>query len=185
MRKLIVSNMVSLDGYFAGPSGELGWHQVDQEFIDYSQEMLNAAGTLLFGRVTYELMASFWPTADARENDPATAGKMNGLEKIVYSKTMDSAGWENTTLVKEDVVNTIAKLKEGEGKNIVILGSANLISSLLPTKLIDEFFIIVNPVILGNGKPLFNNVASQINLQLISTKQLRSGVIILQYQTIH
>jgi len=120
MRRIITSNLVSLDGYLAGPGGGLSWHTVNDEFFRYAEDMLNSAGMLLFGRVTYDLIASYWPLEMNIKNDPEIAGKMNSLPKIVFSKTLKKADWENTTLFNGDVEKNIMQLKEQPGKDIVI-----------------------------------------------------------------
>ena len=156
MRKIIVSNFVSLDGYIAGPDGELDWHLVDKDFLDYAEDMLNSVDTILFGRKTYEMMADYWPKPEPRVNDPVIAGKMNGLPKIVFSKTLDKVEWENSSLVKENIKETVLKLKQQPGKDIVILGSGTIVSAFTQMGIIDEYRIIINPVILGAGKTQFN-----------------------------
>jgi dihydrofolate reductase len=184
MRKIIVSNFVSLDGYIAGPNGELDWHVVNKEFLDYAEDMLNSVDTILFGRVTYEMMAAYWPMPEPKANDPVIAGKMNGLPKIVFSKTLDRVEWENSTLVKDNIKETVLKLKEQPGKDIVILGSGSIVSAFTQMSIIDEYRIIINPVILGAGKTQFNESLDKKILKLTDVKQFSSGVIILYYQPI-
>lgn len=181
MRRLIVSNMMSLDGFFEGPNRELNWHVVDDEFFGYATEMLRSVDTILFGRTTYELMAKYWPAAPKDE----IADKMNGLPKIVFSKTLDKADWKNCRLVRGDAAEEISKLKQmpGKDKDMVILGSATLASDLLQRGLIDEYRVILNPVLLGAGNPLFKGIERGLKLALRETKQLRSGVVILYYGT--
>jgi len=137
MRRIITSNLVSLDGYLAGPGGDLSWHTVNDEFFRYAEDTLNSAGTLLFGRITYDLMASYWPTETVKKNDPVIAGKMNGLPKILFSKTLERADWENTTLFNSDLKKNIRQLKQQPGKDIVVLGSGTIVSALTQTDLID------------------------------------------------
>jgi dihydrofolate reductase len=184
MRKIIVSNMVSLDCFIAGPGGELDWHVVDDEFNKYGEDMLNSADTILFGRVTYEMMASYWPTPAAIEDDPLIAAGMNSISKIVFSKTLDKVDWENATVVTEDLAGKVKKLKAQPGKDILILGSGSIVAQLTEVNLIDEFRMIINPVILGDGKPQFNKNLTRKKLQLTDIRQLASGVVILYYQTI-
>jgi len=182
MRKLFVFNLVTLDGYFEGPNREIDWHNVDAEFNDYAVEMLNSVDTLLFGRVTYELMASFWPTPDAIKNDPIVAERMNNLSKIVFSRTLDKAEWHNTRLVKENIEEDIQKMKNQPGKDIVILGSGSILTQFAQRGLIDEYRIIVNPVVLGDGKPLFKGIKDRLNLKLLKTRTFRNGNVLLYYQ---
>lgn len=178
MRKLIVSNMMSLDGFFEGPNKELDWHVVDDEFFAYAREMLNSVDMILFGRTTYELMAAYWPFARKDE----IAEKMNTLPKIVFSRMLDRADWNNTRLVREDAPAEIRKVKNQPGKDVVILGSAALAASLLQAGLIDEYRVILNPVLLGRGKLLFKGVTKNLTLKLRESKRLNSGVAILYYQ---
>ncbi|MFZ0417639.1 MAG: dihydrofolate reductase family protein [Candidatus Sulfotelmatobacter sp.] len=178
MRKVIVSNLVSLDGFFEGVNKELDWHVVDEEFHAYAKDMLRKADTLLFGAATYEVMAAYWPTAPSDE----IADRMNGLSKIVFSKTLKKVDWNNSRLVSTSIQEEVSKLKQQPGKDIVILGSAQLASFLLPLGLIDEYRAILNPVLLGGGKPLFNGITERIHLKLITTKVFGSGVVLLSYQ---
>jgi dihydrofolate reductase len=177
MRKLIVSNMMSLDGFFEGPNHELNWHLVDHEFVAYAADMLRSVDTILFGRTTYELMANYWPNAPHDD----VAEKMNGLPKIVFSKTLDKAGWNNCRLVRGDAVEEVSRLKQLPGKDMVILGSAMLASDLLQRGMIDEYRVILNPIFIGAGTPLFKGIERGVKLNLRETKLLRSGVVILYY----
>lgn len=187
MRKIIVSNLVSLDGFFEGPNKEIDWFVVDEEFFEYARNLLSEVDTILFGRVTYEHMAGYWPTKSAKENDPVIADKMNNLPKIVFSKTLSKIdpiviGWNNSSLIIENVAEEINKLKQQPGKDMVIFGSGNLVSSLTQQGLIDEYRIILNPVILGNGNPLFKGLHEKLNLVLLKTKTFNNGVVILYYE---
>lgn len=179
MRKVIVSNLMSLDGFFEGPNHELDWFVVDQEFFEYARDMLRGVDTILFGRKTYQHMADYWPSAPAEE----IADQMNNLPKIVFSRTLESAEWQNSTLVKNDAVAEISKLKQLPGKDMVILGSASLASFLLQRGLIDEYRVILNPVLLGSGSPLFQDVKQRLRLKLSRTKLFGSGVVVLYYQS--
>ena len=182
MRKLFVFNLVTLDGYFEGPDRDISWHNVDAEFNDYAIDMLNSVDTLLFGRVTYELMARYWPTPDAIKNDPIVAERMNTLPKVVFSRTLDKAGWNNTRLVKADIEEEIKKLKKQPGKDIALLGSGSILSAFAKQGLIDEYRIMVNPLVLGNGKPLFTGIKDRLNLKLLKTRTFRNGNVLLYYQ---
>lgn len=181
MRKVIIFNMVTLDGYFEGPNKEIDWHVVDEEFNEFAIEQLNSVDVLLFGRVTYELMAGYWPTPDATTNDPVVAGKMNSIPKIVFSKTLNKVEWQNTRLVKENFAEEIRKLKQQPGKDMIIFGSSDLAVTFIGQRLIDEYRIMVNPVILGNGKPLFKGLPQKLDLKLQKTRTFRSGNVLLYY----
>ncbi len=176
--------MVSLDGFIAGPNGELDWHLVDPEFIRYSEEMLHAADMIVFGRITYELMAAYWPLPENIKGDPVVAERMNGLPKTVFSRTMDKAMWENTTLIKDNLKENLTKLKHQPGKDILILGSGSIVAALTQMGLIDEYRFIINPVILGAGKSQFTSDADRTKLTLTGISKLTSGVVILTYKPI-
>jgi len=182
MRKVIVSNLVSLDGFFEGPNKELDWFVVEEEFFYYARDLLRSVDTILFGRVTYEGMASYWPTPDSADNDPTITHKMNNLPKIVFSKTLSKVEWNNSRLVKGDIGEEIPKMKQEPGKDMVVFGSGEIVSALMQLNLIDEYRLIVNPVILGGGNPLFKGLQDKLNLKLLKTKTLNSGVIILYYE---
>jgi len=179
MRKVIVSNLMSLDGFFEGPNHELDWFVVDEEFFAYARDMLRGVDTILFGRKTYQHMARYWPSAPGEE----IADQMNNLAKIVFSRTLESVEWHNSTLVKNDAVAEISKLKQLPGKDMVILGSASLASFLLQRGLIDEYRVILNPVFLGSGRPLFQDVKQRLRLKLSRTKLFGSGVVVLYYES--
>jgi dihydrofolate reductase len=181
MRKLFMFNMISLDGFFAGPKGELDWHNVDKEFNAFAVEQLKEIDTLVFGRVTYELMAGYWPTPTAVKNDPVVAERMNSLTKLVFTRTLHSVEWSNTRVVRGNPAQEISKLKSQQDKALAILGSAALSASLVEAGTIDEFRIMVNPVILGSGKPLFMKGNGRHPLKLISSRTFRSGNVLLTY----
>jgi dihydrofolate reductase len=174
--------MVTLDGFFEGPNHDINWHNVDAEFNEFAIEQTSAVDTLLFGRVTYQLMASFWPSPFALENDPVVAGLMNRVPKIVFSRTLEKAEWNNTRLIKDHIAEEILKLKQQPGKDLALFGSANLMSTLMQLDLIDEHRIMVNPVILGSGNPLFKSTKNKLNLKLIRTRIFGNGNVLLCYQ---
>jgi dihydrofolate reductase len=155
---------------------------VDEEFNEFAIQQINTVDVLLFGRVTYELMAGYWPTPEAIVNDPIIAERMNNLPKIVFSKTLAAVTWQNTRLVAENAAEEIARLKGQPGKDLIIFGSSDLAVTLIERDLIDEFRIIVNPVVLGSGKLLFNGIQHPYHLELIGTKTFRSGNVLLYYQ---
>jgi len=180
MKKLLISEMVSVDGFFAGPNGEIDWHNVNEEFNTFAIEQLNSVDTLVFGRVTYELMASYWPTEAAIKDDHEVAAKMNALQKVVFSKTLQKVEWQNSRLAKNDIVEEITQLKKEDGRDMVIFGSGKIVSVLAQAGLIDEYRLIVNPVVLGKGKSLFTG-AEQFKLKLLDTRQFQSGNVLLKY----
>ena len=173
--------MVTVDGFFAGPNGEINWHHVDAEFNKDSLAFLDDVDTLMFGRVTYELMASYWPTEEALKDDTAIAQKMNSLPKLVFSTQPEVPEWNNTTLLHTINADEISKLKHSPGKDIAIFGSGTIVSTLTELGLIDEYIFVVNPVVLGRGKSLFSGATHNKDLTLVGTKQFTSGNIALSY----
>jgi dihydrofolate reductase len=181
MRKIISFLVATVDGYYEGPNQEFDWPIVDDEFNEFALEQLEEVDTLLFGRVTYQGMAGYWPTPAAREDDPRIAAKMNGMSKIVVSRTLDAAEWANTRLIKGDVAEELTKLKQQPGKDMAIFGSSELTVSLLQMGLVDELRILVNPVVLGDGKSLFRTARDRISLRLLKTRAFSSGSVMLYY----
>src|SRR4029453_6079721 len=159
MRKLIVFNQVTVDGYFTGVNGDLSWaHNAskDAEWNAFVEDNATSGGVMVLARVTYEMMVAYWPTAEAKKNDPVVAQGINTLPKVVFSRTLDKASWNNTKLNKGDVAAEIRKMKTESGKDMVILGSGSIVSLLTQEGLIDEYQIAVNPVVLGNGRTIFD-----------------------------
>lgn len=185
MGRLIAFNSVTLDGYFAGKNGDISWakaHQ-DSEFNTFVEENAIGGGTLVFGRITYELMASYWPAPMAAKNDPVVAERMNNLPKMVFSRTLDKATWTNTKLVRGDLAAEIRKMKKEPGRDMAILGSGSIVSQLAQQGLIDEFQVVVNPIVLGNGETMFDGIQKALSLKLTRTRTFRSsGVVLLCYE---
>ncbi len=184
MGKLFVFNMVTLDGFFEGPDHGIDWHNVDEEFNRFAIEQLDTIGVIVFGRVTYLGMASYWPTPLASEDDPVVAGLMNRMPKIVLSRTLDKAEWNNTRLIKNNAAEEIARLKQQSAKDLAIFGSANLAASLQNLGLVDEYRLMLNPIVLGGGTPLFQSINQPLKLKLIKTRVFSSGNVLLYYQPI-
>ncbi len=176
--------MVSVDGYFEGPNREIDWHNVDAEFNEYAIDLLHHVDALLFGRVTYQLMANFWPTPEARRDDPIVAELMNSLPKIVFSRTLKTVEWQNSRLVKENIVEEIKNLKRQPGKDLAIFGSSNLALTLIPLDLIDDIRLFIAPIVLGSGNPIFKGLKERLPLKLVKTKTFRSGNVLLYYQPV-
>ncbi len=180
MRKVIVWNMVTLDGFFEGPkSWEIDWHEYvwGDELEQLSIEQSQSIGVLLFGRVTYQGMAAYWPSATGE-----IADFMNNIPKVVFSRTLESAGWNNTRLVNASAEEEVARLKQQPGKDLFIFGSANLSSALMRHGLINEYRLGLNPLILGGGNPLFKPSPDRMKLTLLEARPLKSGVVLLRYQ---
>jgi dihydrofolate reductase len=176
-------NLITLDGYFEGTNKwDIAWHQVDDEFNEFSIDQLNKAGGLIFGRITYQGMANYWPTSNAIRDDPKVAGLMNSIPKYVFSNTLEKADWNNTQIMKGDAVVELNKLRQQNGKDLFIFGSADLSSTFTKNNLIDEYRIIVNPIVLGAGNPLFKNNGDMLKLKLLSMKPFRNGNVLLYYQ---
>lgn len=180
MKKLIMWNMITLDGYFEGSKKwDIAWHEYvwGDELEKFSIEQFRDIGMLVFGRVTYEGMASYWSTASGE-----TARLMNSIPKVVFSRTLKGADWNNTRLVKDNAVEEIPKLKREPGKDIYIFGSANLSASLMEHGLIDEYRLGLNPILLGKGNPLFKPGQDETKMKLVEARPMKSGVVILRYQ---
>ncbi len=187
MRHLIFFMHTSLDGFVAGPNGELNWASVDEELFDFVATMTDKADTALYGRVTYEMMQSYWPNAgkepNASKHDKEHSDWYNKVPKVVLSRTMSEQGLDNTKVIGDHLADNINKIKNQDGKNILIFGSPTASQSLLSLGLIDEFWLFVNPILLGQGMPLFKGVIETIKLKLIESKTFSCGVIALHYET--
>ncbi|MEU3183364.1 dihydrofolate reductase family protein [Streptomyces sp. NPDC006923] len=184
MRKIVLSLSVSLDGFVEGPQRQIDWHMVDNELHSHFNEQLKPMGAFLSGRVTHELMAQFWPTADS---DPSNAGPVaefaeiwRNMPKIVFSRTLVRADW-NTTLMRDVVVEEILALKARPGGDLA-LGGADLAASFMRHDLIDEYRLYVNPILLGRGKRLFRDSDSPVGLRLAESRTFGNGVVLLRYQ---
>jgi dihydrofolate reductase len=184
LRPLFSFMMTTLDGYHAAPDRQLDWANIDDDFNAYSISQLHDIGVLLFGRTTYEGMAAYWPTAAEEGNFPQVAELMNSLPKVVFSSTLASADWNNTTLVNGDPAETIAKLKAQPGKDLAVFGSSQLTVSLLEQGLVDELRVMVHPTMIGAGLGLFAGMQTQVRLDLVRTTTFRSGNVLLCYRPI-
>jgi len=185
MGKLIVFNFITLNGFYKGIDNDIAWHRHGQEENEFAAgNMEGIAPTLIFGRKTYEMMAGYWPTPMAYNNNPDVARGMNRVNKIVFSRTLKKAEWNNTRLIKNDLVSEVKKLKKEAGKNFTVLGSGNLSDQLAEHGLVDEYQIMVDPVIIGNGESLFKSVTHTQNLKLINTRTFKSGVVLLCYEPV-
>lgn len=184
MRRLSVFNNISLDGYFTGAGGDFSWAKDgmdDPEFGAFVAGNASGEGELLFGRVTYEMMASFWPTPAAEAAMPEVAAGMNRSRKIVFSRRLAKVDWQNTRLMKGELVAEVRKLKLESGPGMAILGSGSITAQLAPTGLIDEFQYVVNPVALGAGRTLFEGLQQQLTLKLVRSRTFKNGKVYLCY----
>ena len=185
MRKLVVFNQVTLDGYFAGMNGDISWahkDNTDAEWNAFVADNASGGGQLLFGRITYELMASYWPTPLAIKNDPVVAERMNNLPKVVFSRTLDQPSWNNTKLVKGAVAAEVRKMKKEPGEGMAILGSGSIVSQLAQEGLIDEYQVVVNPIVLGKGRTMFDGIKTMLTLKLTRTRTFGNGNVLLCYE---
>jgi dihydrofolate reductase len=185
MRKLSVFNNVSVDGYFVDADASMRWayrDKPDAEWNAFVASNASGEGQLLFGRITYELMAGYWPTPAARQNMPAVAEGMNKMSKIVFSRTLDNVTWNNTKLLKRGLAAEVRKMKNDPGPDMVILGSGSIVSQLAQHNLIDEFQIAVIPVVLGKGRTMFGGVNEKLNLKLTKSRIFGNGNVFLCYE---
>jgi dihydrofolate reductase len=186
MRRLTVFNSVSADGYFTDANGDMSWaHKDDPEFNEFtaSNAKRSGGGTLLFGRVTYEMMKAFWPTPEAGKAFPDVAQAMNELSKVVFSRTMKQADWQNTKLVKDDPVAAVKAMKQQSGSDMVLMGSGTIVSLLAGADLIDEYQLIVNPLVLGEGRTLFEGIKKPLPLKLVNERRFKNGNVLLSYES--
>jgi dihydrofolate reductase len=187
MRNVIALMHISLDGFTAGPNGELEWAIVNEEMYADVAAALRTVDTALYGRTTYQMMESYWPTVPANPESTAHEREhshwVENIQKIVFSRTLEDVTWNNTRLVKEDIVDEVARMKHLSGGDMMIFGSPSIVHTLTQHGVIDEYRIQVNPVILGDGIPLFTDTGGRINLELLEARTFRAGVVRLHYRT--
>lgn len=188
MRKIVLFLHQSLDGYCATEDGQLNWIPYTTGLQAYADKIVDTVGSPMYGRVTYEMMKGYWPTVlqdpNAAERDRKHAEWIENVEKIVVSTTLVKEDWNNVTVISHNVEEEVKKLKEGEGKDIVIFGSPSLARSLMDMNLIDGFQFTVSPVILGKGISFMREVKERVNLELVSSEQLEGGVMGLHYKVV-
>ena len=182
MRSLGIFNFITLNGFFKGPNGDISWHKHGEEEGEFSKENMKQDNILLFGRVTYEMMASFWPSPMAKEMNPVMSEGMTNAEKIVFSRSLEKADWKNTTIIRDNIVDEIKKMKQQPGKDLTVLGSGSIVTQFAEAGIIDRYSIMLDPVAIGMGTPIFNNIHKQLDLKLVSTRTFKSGVILLNYE---
>jgi len=181
MPRLVVFNNVSLDGYFVDANGDMSWaHKQDPEWSAFVSENASGTAVLVFGRVTYELMAGYWPTPLAMKNNAVVAEGMNNLQKVVFSRTLDTVTWKNTKLVKGDMVEEVRKMKKEPGPDMVILGSGSVVAQLAKAGLIDEYQVALSPIVLGKGRSMFEGVKQNVSLK--KTRAFGNGKVMLWYE---
>lgn len=181
MHPLSSFTFLTLNGYYQGNNGDTSWHRHGAEESAYALEGLQSDSILLFGRKTYDMMAAFWPTPQAMEMMPEMASGMNTAEKIVVSRSLQRASWQNTRILRGDLIQAIRELKEGTGKPITVLGSGQLLAQLAAAGLVDTFQVMIDPVALGAGTPFLQGIGYPLDLQLTSHRIFSSGVVLLTY----
>ncbi|MHA4808092.1 dihydrofolate reductase family protein [Flavitalea flava] len=188
MRKIIVSMNITLDGFMADTHSGLDWHfqSWNQEMAGYAYEQLRTMDTIILGRLTYQAMAAYWPSAARHQagtcREIEFAHMMNNYTKLVFSNTLDILEWKNARLVKGDISREMSRLGKEPGKDMVIFGSGSIVKTFHRLGLIDEFRLLVHPVILGHGKPLFKDILDKEDLFFLQTRKMDSGVVVLSYQ---
>ena len=185
VRKLLVFNHVTLDGYFIGANGDMNWAHSgndEPEFAAFVAENASGEGELLFGRVTYEMMAGYWPTAIADKHNPVVAKAMNSMAKVVFSRTLNEASWNNTRLMKGDLISEVRKLKEEDGPGMAIMGSGSIVAQLAQENLIDEYQMVVDPLALGKGRSMFDGIRNNLSLKLMRSRTFKNGKVFLCYE---
>jgi dihydrofolate reductase len=185
MRKLAVFNSVTLDGYFSGVNGDMRWAHKDSndaEWNAFVAENAKGGGVLVFGRITYDLMVSYWPTPLALRSNPVVAERMNSLPKVVFSRTLDNPSWSNTKLMKGDLAAEVGRMKKEPGEDMVILGSGSIVAQLAQAGLIDEYQIVMTPVVLGKGRTMFEGLKGNLALKLTRTRTFENGNVFLCYE---
>jgi dihydrofolate reductase len=184
MRTLNAFNFITLNGYFKGPQEDTSWHVHGGPESEYGINALKSGSTLVFGRTTYDMMSGYWPSPEALRNMPDMAKGMNAAEKIVFSGTLKKADWNNTTIIKGNIIEEMTRMKQGAGPDMTILGSGSIISQFAEAGLIDTYQIMVDPIALGDGTPMFKGITKPLQLELVNTRTFKSGVILLSYQRI-
>jgi dihydrofolate reductase len=174
-------NFISLNGFYKGLKDDISWHRHGEEESIFSAENAQKDSILLFGRVTYEMMSSFWTTAEARAMAPLVAEGMTSAEKIVFSRTLQSAAWENTRIVQHDIYSEVKRLKETGTKDMTILGSGSIISQLADHGLIDQYSLMLDPVAIPYGSSFLHGISRKLDLKLVNTRIFKSGVVLLNY----
>ena len=182
MRKLSAFIFLSLNGYYKDGQNDISWHRHGTEENEFASDSMQQGNILLFGRITYELMAGYWPAPMAIEQNADVAAGMNQASKIVFSRTLAKAEWHNTTIMKNNVIEEIRKMKETPGSDMTILGSGTVVSQFAAHHLIDEFALMIDPVILDKGTSLFSGIPVSQNLQLVNSRTFKSGAMLLQYR---
>jgi len=182
MKRINSYTFITLNGFFKGLNEDISWHRHEGPESEHAVEGLGGGGMLLFGRKTYEMMSSFWPTPAAMNSMPEIAKGMNSAEKIVFSKTIKEAKWNNTKIISDNIVEEVRKLKESGSKDMTILGSGSILSLFADNGLIDEYQFMIDPVVIGEGSSVLKNITKKLDLKLTKSKVYKSGVILAIYE---
>ena len=174
--------MITLNGFYKGKNEDISWHKHGDEESAFAAEGSKSGSVLLFGRVTYQMMESYWPTQMAKQDSPEVAEGMNESEKIVFSKTLKRTNWNNSRIVRDNPVDEVKKLKKENGNDLTVLGSGTIVTQLAENNLIDTYMLMVDPVVLGEGTSIFHGIRKQPDLKLMDTRKFNSGVVLLTYQ---
>lgn len=182
MGKLTSFQFLTINGFYKGDNNDISWHRHGGEESDFAAAGAQSDSILLFGRITYEMMAAFWSTPQAQQSMPEVAEGMNRSEKIVFSRTLQKTSWNNTRIIRENIVAEIKKLKKESPKDMTILGSGSIQTQLAATGLVDEFQFMIDPVALGSGTPVLNGLSAKLDLELTHHRAFNSGVVLLSYR---
>ena len=182
MAKLIVFNFITVNGLYKGSYDDITWHRHGEEEGEYSMESLRKENILVFGRITYQMMEAYWANPLTLQSDPVVAKAMNDYEKIVFSRTLEKAEWNNTRLISDNMLDNIKKLKKESTKDLAILGSGSLVNQLTNECLVDEYQLMIDPIALGEGTPLFKGITQKLELRLTHSRVFKSGVLVLTYE---
>jgi dihydrofolate reductase len=184
MGRLVVFNLVSADGFFVDAEGDMSWahnQASDPEWDGFVKGNARDGSTLVFGRKTWEMMAAWWPTPEARRSDPVVAERMNAMKKVVFSRTLRKADWSNTVLVKTDPAAEVRRLKAA-GEDMAVMGSGSIVSLLARDGLIDELQLVVVPLVVGSGRTLFERLGRRLALRLTGARAFMNGNVLLTYE---
>jgi dihydrofolate reductase len=182
MKQLSVFNFLTLNGFYKGLNEDISWHRHGGEEAEFAAQGAQTESTLIFGRKTFEMMASYWPSPQGMKDNPDVAEGMNKSQKIVLSRTLKTATWQNSQIISSNAMDEIRKLKEKGNKDMTVLGSGTVVAQLADAGLIDVFQFMVDPVVLGEGTPIFGGMNQTLNLKLIDSRTFKSGVVLLTYE---
>jgi dihydrofolate reductase len=184
MRKLVTDHLLSLDGYCGGIHDEIDWFRFDEESQEWSRNLLRAAGAIVLGRRTYDLFMQYWPTPEAMKNEPVITERLAALPKIIFSRTVESSTWSHCQFTRRPPVEVVRELKQQDGGPILVIGSASILAAVWNERLVDELHLRIQPIVLGQGKPLFPNTETRQTLELKESHRYQSGVSAVRYEVV-